>query len=71
MTRGLGAVPEVDFRDVNRINFQLSSTFYLLHKETNILYHSINPRNNSTKRLPSSQTRKLRLRERGRSGSHS
>ena len=64
MTRGPGAVPAADFREVNSVNFQFSSTSYLLHTETNILHHSTSPWNNSTKKLLSLQTRRLRLGER-------
>lgn len=50
ITTGLWAVPEADLRNGNSSTPQLSSTFYLLHTEINVLYPSISPRN-STKRL--------------------
>ena len=44
-------MPEADLRNGNNSTPQLSSTFYLLHIEINVLYPSISPRDNSTKRL--------------------
>lgn len=44
-------MPEADLRNGNSSTPQLSSTFYLLHTEINVLYLSISPHNNSTKRL--------------------
>lgn len=51
ITISLWAVPEADLRNGNSSTPQLSSTFYLLHTEINVLYLSISPHNNSTKRL--------------------
>lgn len=51
ITTGLWAVPKADLRNGNSSTPQLSSTFYLFHTEINVLYPSISPRDNSTKRL--------------------
>ena len=51
ITTGLWAVPEADLRNGNSSTPQLSSTFYLLHIEINVLCPPISPPDNSTKRL--------------------